>query len=459
MLQNPRRAHCQRRALVLSALAALGVAAGPSGGPALAQAAGGTALAERLGALADAKAPAAIEVRHHLHQNPELSNREVETGKRVAAELRALGFEEVRTGVAHHGVVGVLRGGRPGPVVAVRADIDALPVTEQTDFPFKSTVRTEYQGQEVGVAHACGHDIHTSVQLGVAAMLAEVREELPGTVIFVFQPAEEGVPPGEEGGAPLMLKEGVFGDLRPAAMFALHTQPLLDAGKVEIAPGPIMAAADRFHVTIRGKQSHGAYPHLGVDPVVTAAQAILALQTISSRTVPPIAPSVVSVGIVRGGERFNIIPGEVYLEGTVRTYGGAVQDTIERRMGEVLAGVTQAAGATVEHQYVRVTPATVNDGPLTERVRESLAAALGAANVGVGEPTMGAEDFAFFANEVPSVYFWLGVREPGGQSGGLHTPDYRAVDGAIPVGMRAMSRVLLDFLSGAEAAPVARPGA
>src|SRR5688572_13467858 len=223
MLQNPRRAHRPRRALVLSALAALGVAAGVSGGPALAQAAGGAALAERLGALADAKAPAAIEVRHHLHQNPELSNREVETGKRVAAELRALGFEEVRTGVAHHGVVGVLRGGRPGPVVAVRADIDALPVTEQTDFPFKSTVRTEYQGQEVGVAHACGHDIHTSVQLGVAAMLAEVREELPGTVLFVFQPAEEGVPPGEEGGAPLMLKEGVFGDLRPAAMFALHT--------------------------------------------------------------------------------------------------------------------------------------------------------------------------------------------------------------------------------------------
>ena len=440
-----------------SALAAtLVLGAGLASPPALAApAADASALSARLPALAEAKAPAAIEVRHHLHQNPELSNREVETGKRVAEELRRLGFEDVRTGIAHHGVVGVLRGGRPGPVVAVRADMDALPVTEQSDLPFKSTVRTTYQGQEVGVAHACGHDIHTSVQLGVAAMLAEVRAELPGTVLFVFQPAEEGVPPGEEGGAPLMLEEGVFGELRPAAMFALHTQPTLDAGKVEVAPGPIMAASDRFHVTIRGKQSHGAYPHQGVDPVVTAAQVILALQTIPSRTLPPLAPAVVSVGIVRGGERFNIIPAEVYLEGTVRTYGGEVQDTVERRMAEVLDGVTKAAGATFEHRYVRVTPATVNDAALTELVRESLTAALGAGNVGGGEPTMGAEDFAFFANEVPSVYFWLGVREPGGHSGGLHTPDYRAVDEAVPVGMRAMSRVVLDFLAAGAGAAVA----
>ena len=442
MLPNSRRAlpHRLLAAAALLAGAVLPAAGQPPG------AAAGQPLADRLPALAASKAPAAIEVRHHLHQNPELSNREVETGKRVAEELRKLGLE-VRTGVAHHGVVAVLRGGRPGPVVAVRADMDALPVTEQTDFPFESTARAVYQGKEVGVAHACGHDIHTSVQLGVAAMLAEVRAELPGTVIFVFQPAEEGVPPGEKGGAPMMLEEGVFGDLQPAAMFALHTEPTLDAGQAELAPGPVMAAADRFHVTIRGKQSHGAYPHLGVDPVVTAAQAILALQTIRSRNVDPLAPSVVTVGIVRGGERFNIIPDEVYLEGTVRTYGGDVQDQIERRIREVLDGVTQAAGASHTFEYVRVTPATVNHAELTARVASSLVAALGAGNVRTATPTMGAEDFAFFAQRVPSVYFDLGIRQPGGRSGGLHTPDFRAVDESVPAGMRAMSRVVVDFLA------------
>jgi amidohydrolase len=403
-------------------------------------------LAARLPALAAAKAPGTVALRHWLHQNPELSNREVETGKRVAAELRALGLE-VRTGVAHHGVVAVLRGGRPGPVVAVRADMDALPVTEDTDLPFRSTVRTTYQGQEVGVAHACGHDVHTAVQLGVAAMLAELRAELPGTVVFVFQPAEEGVPPGEQGGAPLMLAEDLFGDLAPAAMFALHTEPRLEVGQAEVAAGPVMAAADRFHVTIRGKQSHGAFPHNGVDPVVTAAQAILALQTIRSRNVPPLQPSVVTVGIVRGGERFNIIPDEVYLEGTVRTYGGETQDLIERRMREVLDGITRAAGASFELDYVRVTPATVNDAALSERVRSSLEAALGAGNVLRDEPGMGAEDFAFFAQRVPSAYWFLGVRAPGGESGGWHTPDFRADDTAVEAGMRAMSRVIVDHLA------------
>jgi amidohydrolase len=403
-------------------------------------------LAARLPALAAAKAPAAVEARHWLHQNPELSNREVKTAERVATELRALGLE-VRTGVAHHGVVAVLRGGRPGPVIAVRADIDALPVTEQTDLPFRSTVRTTYQGQEVGVAHACGHDVHTAVQLGLAAMLVELRAELPGTVVFVFQPAEEGVPQGEQGGAPMMLEENLFGDLVPQAMFALHTEPRLEVGQAEVAAGPVMAAADRFHVTIRGKQSHGAFPHAGVDPVVTAAQAILALQTIRSRNVPPLQPSVVTVGIVRGGERFNIIPDQVYLEGTVRTYGGETQDLVERRMREVLDGITRAAGASFELDYVHVTPATVNDAALSERVRASLGAAFGAGNVLRDEPGMGAEDFAFFAQRVPSAYWFLGVRAPGGTSGGWHTPDFRADDAAVEAGMRAMSRVVVDYLT------------
>jgi amidohydrolase len=409
-------------------------------------------LAGRLPTLAEAAAPAAIAVRHHLHQNPELSNREVETGKRIAAELQKLGLE-VRTGIAHNGVVAVLKGGRPGPVVAVRADIDALPVAEETDLPFRSTVRTTYGGQEVGVAHACGHDIHTSAQLGLAAMLTAARADLPGTVIFVFQPAEEGVPHGEQGGAKMMLAEGVFGDLEPEAMFALHTDPEIDAGAARLVAGPTMAAADRFRATITGKQAHGANPHLSVDPVVTAAQAILALQTIRSRTLDPQAASVVTVGIVRGGERFNIIPAEVLLEGTVRTYGAEVQDTVERRMREILDGVTRAAGATFTLDYERVTPATVNDDALTPRVRQSLEAALGADKVTVARPAMAAEDFAYFANEVPAVFFWLGVREPGGTSGGLHTPTYRAVDAAVPAGMRAMGRVVVDYLEAGSRRP------
>ena len=404
-----------------------------------------TDLAERLPTLVEQHAPAAIAARHEIHQHPELSYQEVETAKRVATELRKLGLE-VRTGVARTGVVGVLRGGRPGPVVAVRADMDALPVVEATDFPFRSTVRTTYQGQDVGVAHACGHDVHTSVELGVAAMLAAARAELPGTVVFVFQPAEEGAPPGEPTGARLMLDEKLFGDLQPKAIFGLHSKPELDAGQASIAPGPVYAAVDRFRVTLRGKQSHGAYPHQGVDPIVMASQVVLALQTIRSRTLDPLAPSVVTVGILRSGERFNIIPGDAYLEGTVRTYGGEAQATVERRMREVLDGITQAMGGGYELAYEQTTPATVNDAALEPSVRRSLEAALGAGNVVTAEPVMGGEDFAYFANVLPAVYFNLGTREPGGKSGGLHTPDFRAADGAVEAGMRAMSRVLVDFL-------------
>lgn len=402
-------------------------------------------LAERLPALVEEHAPAAIVCRHDIHQHPELSYQEVETGKRVAAELRKRGLD-VRTGIARTGVVGVLRGGRPGPVVAVRADMDALPVVEKSDFPFRSTVRTTYQGQDVGVAHACGHDIHTSIELGVAGMLASARQELPGTVVFVFQPAEEGAPPGEPTGARAMLDEKLFGDLEPQAIFGLHSKPTLDVGQVDIAPGPVYAAVDRFRITLHGKQSHGAYPHQGVDPIVMASQVVLALQTIRSRTLDPLAPSVVTVGILRSGERFNIIPGDAYLEGTVRTYGGEVRDTVERRMREILDGISRAMGGTYDLAYEQTTPATVNDAALEPRVRRSLEAALGAAQVSTALPTMGGEDFAYFANVMPAVYFNLGTREPGGESGGLHTPDFRAPDSAVAAGMRAMSRVIVDFL-------------
>ena len=288
-------------------------------GPPAAGAPSPGALDERIEQAVARVTPEIVQIRHRIHQNPELGNRETETAALVAERLRALGLD-VETGIAHTGVVGVLEGGRPGPVVAVRADMDALPVTEETDFPFASTKTTDYLGQEVGVAHACGHDVHTSVGLGVASALAAMRDELPGTVVFLFQPAEEGPPPGEEGGAKLMLDEGVFERFRPDAIFALHSFPDLEVGQVGVNPGPTMASVDHFVATILGKQAHGAYPTLSIDPVVMAAQAVTALQTIRSRNLPAHEPSVVTVGIIRGGERFNIIPGKVQLEGTVRTY-------------------------------------------------------------------------------------------------------------------------------------------
>jgi amidohydrolase len=422
--------------------------------PALASAQAGGGLASRIDQRIDQEverlAPRIVELRHQLHQNPELSNREEKTAELVAAHLRSLGLEP-RTGVGKTGVTALLQGGKPGPLIAVRADMDALPVTEETDLPFKSTKRDTFLGQEVGVAHACGHDIHTSVQLGVASVLAAMRQDLPGSILFIFQPAEEGPPPGERGGAELMLAEGVFGGGggggKPKAIFALHSFPDLEVGQIGYNPGPTMAAVDQFTAKIRGKQAHGAYPHLAVDPIVIAAQAVLALQTIRSRSLPALEPSVITVGILRGGERFNIIPGEVHLEGTVRTYKEEVRKEVERRMREILDGVTRAGGGSFELEYKKNAPATVNDPALTEKVRPLLERAVGAGNVKVVEPSMAGEDFAYFANEVPGFYFRLGVVKPGTVSGGLHTPTFRADDSAVAVGMRAMTRLLADYLS------------
>ncbi len=389
--------------------------------------------------------PELVEIRHAIHANPELGNRETETARLVAARLEELGLR-VKTGVAYTGVVGLLEGGRPGATVAVRADMDALPVTEAGDLPFKSTKRGSYLGQEVGLAHACGHDVHTAVGLGVAAALASVRAELPGRVLFIFQPAEEGPPPGERGGAELMIEEGVLADPAPEAIFALHSFPDLRVGQVGYGEGPTFAAVDHFEIEIRGRQAHGAFPHLAADPIVMAAQVVQALQTIRSRNLPPLEPSVVTVGIIRGGERFNIIPGEVHLEGTVRTYRPEARETVERRMREILDGVTRAGGGEFELDYRSNAPATVNDPALSRASRPSLERALGAEGVIDVDPTMGGEDFAYFANIVPGFYFRLGVEAPGRPSGGLHTPDFRADDGAVEVGMRAMSAVVIDYL-------------
>jgi amidohydrolase len=395
--------------------------------------------------------PALVALRHAIHQNPELGFQETETARQVAERLRAAGLE-VKTGVAKTGVVASLRGGKPGPTVAVRADMDALPVEEKTDLPFRSTKRATWAGEEVPVAHACGHDIHTAVVLGVAEALAAVRSELPGTVVFIFQPAEEGPPPGEDTGALAMVKAGVLTDTRPQAIFGIHSfTELADGvpgavGKVGWTSGPTYAAVDHFIVTLHGKQAHGAYPHLGVDPIVMAAQVVMGLQTIRSRTLSPFEPSVVTVGIFRGGERFNIIPGQVRLEGTVRTYGEPAHATVERRMREILDGVTRAHGGSFELDYHQNAPAVINDAALAARARPSLERAVGKENVIDSPPTMGGEDFSYFIGEIPGFYFRLGVVKPGTASGGLHTPDFRADDAAIAVGVRAMAQVVVDAL-------------
>jgi amidohydrolase len=428
--------------------AALGLALMALSGPAVSAVnpSAASPLDARIDQEAQKVAPQLVELRHRIHQNPELSNRESQTAETVATYLRGLGLE-ARTGIARTGVVALLKGGKPGPLIAVRADMDALPVVEQTDFPFKSTKKDTLQGQQVGVAHACGHDIHTTVQLGVAAVLSAIRQDLPGSVLFIFQPAEEGPPAGEKGGASLMLEEGLFRQQKPKAVFALHSFPELAVGEIGFNPGPTMAAVDQFRIRIKGKQAHGAYPHLSVDPIVTGAEAVVALQTIRSRNLSPFEPSVITVGIFRGGERFNIIPGEVALEGTVRTYNPEVRATIERRMREILDGITRANGASFEMEYQKNAPATVNDPALAREVQPLLDRILGPGQVKLVEPSMGGEDFAYFADEVPGFYYRLGVLKPGTTSGGLHTPTFRGDDGAVPVGIRVMSRLLVDYLA------------
>ncbi|MEX2489179.1 MAG: amidohydrolase [Pseudomonadales bacterium] len=389
---------------------------------------------------------AMVDIRQQIHANPELGNSEHETAALVAKHLRSLDFDKVEVDVAHTGVVGILKGGKPGPVIAVRADMDALPVKEQTDLAFASTKTARWEGREVPVMHACGHDIHTAVALGVASVLAEMRDEIAGTVKFIFQPAEEGPPAGEEGGAPLMMEEGALENPRPEAIFALHASPDLQVGQLGYTSGPAMAAVDHFYITIKGKQSHGAQPHGSIDPVVMGSQAVMALQTIASRNVDPLEPAVVTVGMFQGGERFNIIPEQVKMEGTVRTYSADVRDMIERRMGEILDGTTRVGGGNFELRYDRVTPATINNPALTKMVVPGLIKTVGENGVKELKPTMGGEDFAFFSQEVPGFYFRLGTTAPGGESGGLHTPTFRGVDESVPVGIRAMSNVVLEYL-------------
>jgi amidohydrolase len=391
--------------------------------------------------------PAVTELRHRLHQFPELSNREEKTAAAVAEYLRKLGLD-VRTGVARHGVVAVLKGGRPGPVVAVRADMDALPVVEQTNLPFASKVRATYLGQDVGVMHACGHDIHTAVQLGVASVLTAMKADLPGTVKFIFQPAEEGPPPGEEGGASLMVKEGALQNPRPQAIFGLHALSEMAVGEIGYSEGPALSAADTWEVKIVGRQAHGARPELSIDPVVAAAQFVQALQTIRSRTLSGHEPGVVTIGTIHGGQRHNIIPAEVTLSGTIRTFRAEMSALAEARLRAILKGVAEANGATGEVvRYERGAPATINDTALTRESVVALERAIGKDKITKIPPAMGSEDFSFFANEVPGFFYRLGQVKPGTTSGDHHTPTFLADDGAIPVGVKAMSYLIYDYLA------------
>ena len=389
-----------------------------------------------------------IAWRRDLHQNPELGNREFRTAGIVAEHLRSLGFDEVRTDVAHTGVVGVLRGGRPGPVVGLRADMDALPVTELADVPFASTATTEYNGREVGVMHACGHDVHTAALMGTASVLAGMRADLAGTVVFLFQPAEEGAPLGEEGGAELMIAEGAVNEPRPGAYFGLHTYPF-PTGLFGWRAGGIMASADEFTITVIGRQTHGAAPELGVDPIVVASQIVLALQTIPSRQVAAINPVVVSVGKIEGGVRFNIIPETVKLDGTIRTHDPAVQDKVHERIRRTAEKIAESAGATAEVEIRRFYPVTYNDPDLTAASLASLSRVVGENGLVQIPPLMVAEDFSFFTHEAPGFYFMLGVNAPGvgyGEAAPNHSPYFYVNEDALEIGVRTMATLAVDYL-------------
>ena len=399
--------------------------------------------------------PEVIAARRDFHQNPELSNGEERTARVVAEKLRQLGLE-VRTGIAKHGVVALLRGGQPGPVVALRADMDALPVEEAGDLPFKS--------KQPGVMHACGHDVHTAIGLGVAALFAKHKAEIPGTIKFFFQPAEEGMPIHytEEWGAKLMIREGAFDNPAPQAIFALHCQPLatirdssgtrqeipLRAGQIGYRTGPISANTDRFAIKVRGKMAHGSAPHRGVDAIQVAAAIVTELQTVRSRHTDTQDPVVLTVGTIRGGQRENIIAEQAEMTGTVRTHDTRVQDRIIVLMKQIAEGVAAAHGATAELTYRKGYPASINDPALARQMLPTVQRVVGAENVFDTQPSMGGEDFAYFAQKAPGLYLSLGVTPPDMEKpAGLHTPHFQVDENALLTGMRTMAALLWEALS------------
>ena len=409
------------------------------------------AQVEALAAKVDGKVQA---WRRDIHQHPELGNREVRTAQLVAEHLRALGFEEVRTGIATTGVTAVLRGGKPGPRIALRADMDALPVTERSGLPFASKVTSTFRGEPVGVMHACGHDAHVGILMGVAEALASIRAELPGEILFVFQPAEEGPPDGEEGGAEEMLAQGIFKGFKPQAVFGLHVFSTLNAGQLGWRSGPAMAASDRFNIVVQGRQTHGSRPWGGVDPIVASADLIGTAQTIVSRRQDiSRLPVVLSFGAIKGGIRYNIIPDSVELVGTIRTFDEGMRQDVFADLRNVAESVAKAHGATavVKVPDTKGNPVTANDPALTARVVPSLRKAVGDANVVEMGLIMGAEDFSFYAREVPGFFFFVGATPRGKdaiKAPSNHSPEFFLDEEALKVGTRAMLQLVLDHQRG-----------
>lgn len=397
-----------------------------------------------------------IKWRHHIHMHPELSNREFETAKYVSNYLKRLGLE-VQTGVAKTGVVAILDSGKPGPVVALRADMDALPVLEQNDLPWKSSQIGEYNGEEVPVMHACGHDTHVAMLMGAATILVEHKQQLKGKVKFIFQPAEEGPPAGEEGGAPLMIKQGVLKNPDVDVIFGLHANPTLDVGKVSYKPGGSMAAIDAFKIVIHGKQSHGAYPWQSVDPIVTAAQLIMSLQTIVSREIKLIDDAaVVTVGSIVGGNRTNIIPEKVELLGTIRTLDKKARELVYEAVQRKVKGITESMGATAEIDmpYGGAVPITYNAPDLVAKMLPTLQRTAGIENTISEKAVTAAEDFSFYQEQVPGVFLWIGVKPlnvPKEQAAPLHSPDFIADDKGLKLGVEVLVNLTIDYMNAPKA--------
>ncbi|AOS95896.1 putative hydrolase YxeP [Microbulbifer aggregans] len=391
-----------------------------------------------------------IEWRRHIHQNPELGNREFETAKYVARHLESLGME-VETGIAHTGVVALLKGGKPGPTVALRADMDALPVTEEVDVPFASKVTTEFNGEKVGVMHACGHDTHVAMLMGAAEVLAGMRDELQGNILFVFQPAEEGAPEGEEGGAELMLKEGLFKKYKPDVAFGQHVTSNLPVGVIGYRSGPLMASSDRFRIMVNGRQTHGSRPWGGVDPITTAAQIVMGAQTIVSRQIDITKePAVVSFGKIDGGVRNNIIPDNVELVGTIRNFDMDNRQQIFERLKITAENIAQSTGAKADVTIYEGYPVTVNDPALTKLAVPVLREVAGERKVMEIPKITGAEDFSFFANEVPGFYYFLGVTPRGtdpSKAASNHSPRFYVDEKALQTGTEALTRLALTYMA------------
>ena len=395
--------------------------------------------------------PKVIEWRRDIHEHPELSNREYRTAEKVAKHLKSLGME-VTTGIGHTGVKGVLKGGHPGPVVALRADMDALPITERTDVPFASKVTTTYNGAETGVMHACGHDAHTAILMGAAEVLAGMKDDLQGTVVFIFQPAEEGAPAGEEGGSGLMIKEGVLENPTVDAIFGLHVQSGLEVGKIAYRPGPLMAGVSDFKIEVLGKGAHGSRPWGSIDPIAISAQIINDIQTIVSRNIDITRnPAVVTVGAISGGNRSNIIPEKVEMLGTIRVFSNEDEELIYSRLKSISENIASASGAkaTVTVPYSSHLPVTVNDIELTKSMLPTLEKLVGKDKLIEVLPTTGAEDFSMYAQEIPGLFFFLGAM-PAGQdpstATGHHTPDFYLDESGFITGVSALSNLVFDFM-------------